>query len=59
MFVTCVCCVLCKGGLWYELIARSEKCNWVCVYLNACGLGTSTMRRRWPDLGCGAIEKRK
>jgi hypothetical protein len=58
MFVSCVCCVLCKWPPLYELIARSEKFSWMCVYLNACGLGTST-RRRGPDLGCGATERNR
>jgi hypothetical protein len=59
MFISCVCCVLCRyWPLCERLIARSEESYvvCVCVCLIVCDIETSTLTRPRPDLGCCATE---
>jgi hypothetical protein len=52
MFASCKCCIgigLCDG-----LITRPEESYRMCVGLIVCDLQTLTVRRPWPELGCGA-----
>ena len=50
MFVCCGSCVLSGRGLYDELIMRPEESCWLWRVVG-CDLGTSRMRRPWPELG--------
>jgi len=53
--VSVVCCA--GSGLCYELITRVEESCLCFVFLIACDLDISTVRRSRPELGCSATEK--
>jgi hypothetical protein len=51
MFVSCVCCVLCRCGHSDELITCSEESYWMCMPRNI------KTRLHRPDLDCFTTEK--
>jgi hypothetical protein len=57
IFVCCECCVLSRRGICDELITCPEESYrlWRVV---RCNLGTSRIRRPWPQLGCSARGRR-